>query len=295
MGRPLPRKFFGDFNDVGTQLAPTSAWIPGEAAANTNTILLSQTGTRAYVARNLTTNNEGIVRLTDNNPVTEGFARLVCYPRIESTGTGFALGTTVSFEVAGFEILNGGQNYAVNDTITVNVGTASPHASFTVTEVSSSGAVVSMSVANRGDYSVLPTAAQIDSSTPSGGAGTGLTIKLNFGVRSVNIGTAGSGYVNGTNRLVVVCRQQNGSGFGTIFLGDVTGGAVTALTLFARGRNYRPTFTGLELLQVYQVEASPVAVKTVSKSRVKTWDGRTLVWDRFGLANFANSCLLRVI
>ena len=90
-------------------------------------------------------------------------------------------------------IVNGGSGYVVGDTITLTGGTFSTAITFTVATVSA-GAVLTLTAASSGTYSVLPTGTLATTTT---GAGTGLTLTIDsWGVRSVNITNAGSGYID---------------------------------------------------------------------------------------------------
>lgn len=88
-----------------------------------------------------------------------------------------------------------GTGYNVGDLLTVPGGTASPAASFTVTGVDSSGRCTSLSVANGGVYTVMPT---LNNVALTGGTGTGVTVNL-----KANPSVTGLSY-DATNNCLIV-------------------------------------------------------------------------------------------
>jgi hypothetical protein len=90
-------------------------------------------------------------------------------------------------------IVSGGSGYVVGDAITLVGGTFTTAITFTVATVSGT-AVATLTLVNGGTYSVLPTGTLTTTTT---GAGTGLTLTIDsWGVRAVNITSAGSGYID---------------------------------------------------------------------------------------------------
>jgi hypothetical protein len=88
-------------------------------------------------------------------------------------------------------VAGGGTGYAVNDVLTVAGGTPTIATQLTVTSVSA-GVITAVSiVGNTGGYTVLPS----NPVSVTGGTGTGATFTINYGVTSVAITNAGSGYV----------------------------------------------------------------------------------------------------
>jgi hypothetical protein len=75
-------------------------------------------------------------------------------------------------------IVTGGTGYAVDDIVTIVGGTFTVAAQFKVLTVSGTGAVLTMSLSNSGNYTVFPTNPV---STTDSGAGTGLTLTLTTG------------------------------------------------------------------------------------------------------------------
>jgi hypothetical protein len=87
-------------------------------------------------------------------------------------------------------IVAGGTGYTVGDVLTIVGGTFSAVGQLTVATVSA-GAVTSVTISAYGTYTVLPT----NPVSVTGGTGSSATFNVNWGVRSLNITNAGSGYV----------------------------------------------------------------------------------------------------
>lgn len=83
----------------------------------------------------------------------------------------------------------GGTGYVVGDLLTVSGGTSTTTARFTVATVSA-GAILTVTLERAGSYSALPTNAV----SVTGGTGTGATLTILWGILSVTIGNAGTGY-----------------------------------------------------------------------------------------------------
>jgi hypothetical protein len=85
----------------------------------------------------------------------------------------------------------GGSGYAVGNVLTISGGTSTTAATVTVATVSS-GAVLTVTISNAGAYTAVPT----NPAATTGGAGTGATFTLSFGINNAfTITQAGTGYV----------------------------------------------------------------------------------------------------
>ena len=84
----------------------------------------------------------------------------------------------------------GGSGYLVGDVLTVSGGTFSVAIQLTVATLSGS-AVATVTITNAGSYTALPT----NPASTTGGTGSGATFTLGWGVNTIVVGTAGSGYV----------------------------------------------------------------------------------------------------
>ena len=87
----------------------------------------------------------------------------------------------------------GGQDYGVNDVVTVSGGTAGTTAKFNVLTVNATGGVLTLSINAAGSYTALPTLAN---NAPTGGNGTSLKVNLSYGVNDVTVTANGTGYVS---------------------------------------------------------------------------------------------------
>jgi hypothetical protein len=177
MGRPLNKKYFGNRN-VGTAGTTTDDKIGGGAVA---TFTVATGGT--YQARPTAT-------------VTSFFPDGV-------TATG-----TTTLEVESAVVTAGGgagaDNYTTGDVVTVT--TASGVATFTVT-ADGDGIVTAAAPLARGTFAgVLATGAQ---ATTTVGAGVGCTLTLTYRVKSIQVGTAGSGHKVGST--VTITGANTGS------------------------------------------------------------------------------------
>lgn len=295
MGRPISKKFFGNFTRPGQQIHLDEAWIPGEPSSSGNVFVISQKGTRKYLVRDFSNGNEGIIKLSNNFPVQEGEGRLSFYPKRPNTGNGFTISTPYEFKMTHCSINERGSGYIVGDVLTVVGGVGAPPAQILVNSVDSGGAIEEFEIFSGGVYTSIPTSSQINNNMPTGGSGSGASFKLNFSVNSVSF-SGGFDFPNGLQSFVCVIKQSNGPGVGTIFIGDVAGGSVTLLIPVAGGYNYIPdslNVINLEVVSYYSVFPEEY-VRTLQKARLKTWNGSVYIWNKFGLANYPNSGLLRV-
>jgi len=102
-------------------------------------------------------------------------------------------------------VTNGGTGYSVNDVLTISGGTFSVAGQLTVTAVSG-GVITAATISAYGTYTALPS----NPVSVTGGTGTSATFTVTWGVRSLNITTAGSGYVE--QPTVTISGGGGGSG-----------------------------------------------------------------------------------
>ena len=98
--------------------------------------------------------------------------------------------TTLRLIGGGAAIASGGTGYTVGDVLTFSGGTFTTAATVTVSTVST-GVITAITISNNGAYSVLPS----NPISVTGGTGTGATFNGTWGVASLAISVAGSGYV----------------------------------------------------------------------------------------------------
>ena len=145
---------------------------------------------------------------------TDGFVSSVL---IVSSGNGYTSNTSVTasggggsgatfsprYLVSGLSITAAGTGYAVNDTITLVAGTGGFYG--IITAVGGAGEVQAVTIINGGDFSAVPSNPV---ATGTNGAGTGCTLTLSYGIKSVTVTNKGSGY---TSRPTIVFSTGNAS------------------------------------------------------------------------------------
>jgi len=152
--------------------------------------------------------------------------------QITSQGTGAVAGA-ISFKVVNFTVSAQGANYRLGDSLLIGGGIGTP-AIATVTQVSN-GAVLSVSVNNAGNYSVLPALANVPTTvSPSGGSGC--TLNLSMGINSIAVASGGSQYI--ANPLVLI---SGGSGTGATATCSVVAGAVVSISVTNPGQDFTST------------------------------------------------------
>ena len=119
-------------------------------------------------------------------------------------GTGFTNATTTTLspssgsatfsctlDVTSQVFSGAGTGYVVGDILTLNGGTFTSAATITVASVSAGGVITAANLTTTGIYTVAPVANPCGA---SGGAGTGATFTLTWGIYAVTVVSAGTGY-----------------------------------------------------------------------------------------------------
>ena len=160
---------------------------------------------------------------------------------VTSAGTGYTSVPTLTFTGGGGSGLTatvtgmlaisatvsaGGSGYVVGDVLTVSGGTQTGKAEFQVATLSGS-AVATVSLLQAGTYTTLPTN---PAATTTGGAGTGATLTVSWGVELITVTATGSGYIapptvvfsvgNATATAVIIAGPPSGSAI-QVFSGQV--------------------------------------------------------------------------
>lgn len=161
----------------------------------------------------------GIGGFTINNPGS--------YSVIPTVSVADGVGATFQVAMAGNTATPnaGGTGYVVNDTIVLTGGTHTVPVTLTVDAVAAGGVVTASSVTVGGSYTVLPSN-PVSQATTSG-VGTGATFDLDWGIVSINVLTAGSGY----EETSVVTISDTGGADVTLFLGSISAPKLTTTTL----------------------------------------------------------------
>jgi len=113
-----------------------------------------------------------------------------------TSGGGTGAAATATLKAVSVTVDVDGSGYAVDDTVTVNLGSG-VEAVFTVTAVDSSGSVTGISITSAGVYTDI-NATSLDgvSTFAVDSSGTGLTLDVVLGVNAITVTDGGSGYTS---------------------------------------------------------------------------------------------------
>lgn len=144
--------------------------------------------------------------------------------QIVSQGSGASSGT-VTYTCVTATVSSTGQDYRVGDILSVigGIGTAT---TIRVTDVDNNGSVLSVSVANGGNYSSLPSVSGV-STTVAPGGGQGCTVNLSFGVATVAVSSVGTGYIAAPKVTINSTTGTGASAYATLYGGSVNQVVVT--------------------------------------------------------------------
>ena len=147
---------------------------------------------------------------------------------VNATGQGCVLGPA-TFQVSTITVISGGSGYNVGDIITGTTGTGTFY-SATVTTINA-GSVTSVTLSNKGNYSVLPTLS--GEPTHSNNSGTGATFTLSMGIFGISVTSGGSNYLS-----LPIITISGGGGNGATAIPVLTGGAVSRVTITTNGSGF---------------------------------------------------------
>jgi hypothetical protein len=109
-----------------------------------------------------------------------------------TTSGGVQATASVTMFVASATVSGGGTGYTVGDVLSVTGGTLASGTPATLTVATLSGsAVATVTITNAASYTALPS----NPVSVTGGTGSGATFTIGWGVNTIVVGTAGSGYV----------------------------------------------------------------------------------------------------
>lgn len=185
----------GHVADTGTANSTNQAHLYNNATMNAFTVGL-KTGTFAVSPTEMVDSLGGVANVT----VTAAGTGFTVRPTVSFTPAGTTNATaTATAKVVAFTLGGGagagGQDYAVNDVVTIattGAAGASTSAKANILTVNATGGVLTMSINAAGSFTTLPTA--IANNAPTGGNGTNLRVNLAFGVNSVTVTGNGTGY-----------------------------------------------------------------------------------------------------
>jgi len=175
-GNATPLSAIGNDTNISMAFQPKGTGAI-DLAAGSSGVNISNGGTVTAITRTAVGNN-----YTTNPTVA------ISAP---TTAGGVQATATVPIGVASFTVSNGGTGYAVGNVLTMVGGTFTSAGTCTVSAVSG-GVITAVTATSTGTYTAAPT----NPASVTGGAGTGATFTLNFGVLSTfTITNAGSGYI----------------------------------------------------------------------------------------------------
>lgn len=221
-GQPIPITVTSAVNSLiltnsgsGYLQAPTVTFNGGNPnVAATATSYLADWG--SIVAINNTTTGSGYTDLPTVSIVSQGSG---------------AVADVVTFTCVSSTVAALGQNYRLGDILTV-VGGTGLATTVRVTDINTNGGVLAISVANGGDYSVLPnTTGAVTTATPGGGSGC--TINLSFGIKSISLSSAGTGYIAAPKVII-----SSLTGTGAKAVANLYGGSVNDIVIANPGYGY---------------------------------------------------------
>lgn len=114
-------------------------------------------------------------------------------PTVTIAGSGSGGTATAKLKAVAIAVVAGGTGYSVSDVLTVVGGTSTQAITATVSAVSG-GVITALSITTAGSYSVLPS----NPVAVTGGGGSGATFTITWGVATIAVTAAGTGYVTAT-------------------------------------------------------------------------------------------------
>lgn len=146
---------------------------------------------------------------------------------------------TVYMTVVNSTMVSGGKDYTIGDSLLVSGGSATENAWIKVASVDNEGRILSYILENGGSYTSLP---GLLSNPVNGGTGTLASFNLIMGVKSIDVGTGGTGYV--VPPVVSISAPVTG---GTVAIAKavIENGSVTEFTITNSGSKFNviPTVT----------------------------------------------------
>lgn len=153
----------------------------GATGAGTHNIIVAPGATKTI---------SGLKSSVASVAVTTPGTGLTSRPTIAITGDGSGATATATMKIVSATIAAAGATYAANDVLTVVGGTSTVPATITVNTVDGSGHITGFTITQAGTYTALPA----NPVAVTGGAGTGATFTLAWGVRAITVTNAGTGY-----------------------------------------------------------------------------------------------------
>ena len=261
MGRPLNKRNFGDPADPGSQLVIN--------IKDGTSFILNQKGSSRFTADNDGSGSQGLVTLV-NEQFPDEVSEAAIVIRI-GNNPGENATATSTLKIVNASILNAGSGYTAGNTLTFSEGTFSEGALITVDSTigeGETGPIQTFTVTSPGTYTVIPPTGNV-----SGGTGVEGAFTLEWGVGSIIVTLAGTGYVN-----LPLLQFSGGEGAGAI--GAVTSldlGTVEGATVTNTGSEYStsPTVSIIRAI----TEGSIEMVKTLHNRTARTFQGNSYKWS----------------
>lgn len=203
-------------------------------------------------------------------------------------GTGYSISDTITLSdgtvVTVDDVASLGEVLEFTITTNSTSGTASDGASLTQSSTSGGGAgfaltfglanqeIFAVSIADGGDYSVLPS----NPISHTGGSGTGATFNVDWQVLEINVTAGGSGYVAAPAVTIT------GGGTGATATSTLTGDAVSSATVTAPGDN----FTSVPTVTFAAPAGDAEYVRILNAHQVKTFAGNVYKWSELAADSF---------
>lgn len=256
MGRPQNSTTLQNFQ-VWANVGGTEDYAVIQRQKGHSNYIVDQNGTTAEV------------KLVNTTSLSPGEAYLKVWPGSGTTGgSSGAISARLGIEDDSAVTINSaGSGYAVGDTITLTGGTAD---TFAVLEVTgeTGGAIDSVTVDTKGQYSSLPANPVSQSSTSGSGTGADFNIS-SWNFTNVVIDTAGSGYQD--DPVVTV---SGGGGEDAYVEVDTSSGNISAATVVETGTGY----TSVPTLALDEAREEAEFAVTIQEHLVKTYQGNSYKW-----------------
>lgn len=270
MGRPLPKKFFGDpVTNPGGQILFRG--IVDSGTGEEDVYITAQKGNGKFDVTGVTSGESGRVTLVDNTSPSLGEG----YLRARPFGVGDTPATAgaIFFQAVSVAIANGGAGHAVNDVIQVIGSVDGNPVELTVSSVDGNGSITGVSITDAGSLEGVPATVLTQDATT--GSGTDAAFELDYGVESITVASGGANYTGAPTPVIT-----DDYGTGTVLNATIAAGAVATITVTNPGSGYRQ-FSQPTVIVPPQGGTLEFVRNLLSK-QIKTYEGNTYVWKRDG-------------
>lgn len=212
---------------IGGSISSITITSPGYGYLGVSSVVF-ESGSGASAIASLSPSGVGGVRVTFDGNITYTDIPAV---EINAVGSGAAAGT-IKMKIISAQMTSPGIGYTVDDYLLISGGSTNENAYIRVTSVDPSGGIRSYTLESGGSYTELP---GLISNPVNGGTGTLAGFNLTAGLRSVDVGTGGSGY---TVPPIVTISPPASGGQQAVAYANISSGSVSSFTIVNRGSNY---------------------------------------------------------